>query len=470
MMKDGTTSTPQNINWIGGYNGSPTIPISLARYWLYTFDNYANAYANWNQIQDTTPIRVGQGYTLKGSGAEGGFQNYTFTGKPNNGTITSNSVSADQLLLTGNPYPSALDATAFINDNSSSIDGTLYFWEQYATNNTHVLRDYQGGYAERNLTGGVPPTSLGVDYISGLGSPSMGAPNQFIPVGQGFFVNGNLSTGGTITFKNSQRAFEKEDSAASNSMFKTASSSKIKAINNDNDPLVTLDTYKKIRLGFNSNNGYHRQVLLGFMNEKATSGMDYGYDGLNMDDFPNDMFLLNGQNQLVIDGEGFFDANASFPIGVKTNVAGKVSFMIDALENFDSGQAVFIYDSQTDTYHDIINQSFDVILPVGENNTRFALRFVDKTLSVKENIINDNAIQISYIQNNKTLIINNKPLDTTILKATLFNMLGQAITSWNVKGQEQTNIQIPIKNISTGIYIAKVKTSKGDISKKIILP
>lgn len=468
MMKDGTTSTPQNINWIAGYNGAPTIPISLARYWLYTFDNYANAYANWNQIQETTPIRVGQGYTLKGSGAVGGFQNYTFTGKPNNGTITSNSVSVDQLLLTGNPYPSALDATAFINDNSSSIDGTLYFWEQYATNNTHVLRDYQGGYAERNLTGGVPPTSSGVDYISGLGSPSMGAPNQFIPVGQGFFVNGNLSTGGTITFKNSQRAFEKEDSAASNSMFKTASNSKIKAINNDNDPLVTLDTYKKIRLGFNSNNGYHRQVLLGFMNEKATSGMDYGYDGLNMDDFPNDMFLLNGQNQLVIDGEGFFDANASFPIGVKTNVAGKVSFMIDALENFDSGQAVFIYDSQTDTYHDIRNQSFDVILPVGQNNTRFVLRFIDKTLSVNENVINDNAIQISYIQNNKTLIINNKSLDTTVLKATLFNMLGQAITSWNVKGQEQTNIQIPIKNISSGIYIAKVKTSKGDISKKII--
>jgi hypothetical protein len=39
-------------------------------------------------------------------------------------------------LLTGNPYPSALDADAFITDNinaiqsfsSPSIDGTLYFW------------------------------------------------------------------------------------------------------------------------------------------------------------------------------------------------------------------------------------------------------------------------------------------------------------------------------------------------------
>jgi hypothetical protein len=30
----------------------------------------------------------------------------------------------------------------------------LYIWEHYSTNNTHILRDYQGGYAVRNLTEG----------------------------------------------------------------------------------------------------------------------------------------------------------------------------------------------------------------------------------------------------------------------------------------------------------------------------
>jgi hypothetical protein len=76
-------------------------------------------------------------------------------------------------LLTGNPYPSALDADAFITDNinaiqsfsSPSIDGTLYFWN-IITNNTHVLRAYQGGYAVRNLTGGIAPSSSGVDFIT----------------------------------------------------------------------------------------------------------------------------------------------------------------------------------------------------------------------------------------------------------------------------------------------------------------
>ena len=470
IMKDGSTSTPQDINWIGGYDGSPTIPISLASYWLYTFDNYINEYANWNQILETTPIRVGQGYTLKGSGAEGATQNYTFVGKPNSGTITSNSVSVDQLLLTGNPYPSALDATAFINDNSNSIDGTLYFWEHYATNDTHILRDYQGGYAERNLTGGVPPTSSGVDYISGLGSPTMGVPNQFIPVGQGFFVNGS-ETGGTITFNNAQRSFHKENETnVSNVMYKIASNTKIKTNVNDNDPIVANNnTLKRIRLGYNSNNLYHRQVLLGFMNEKATSRIDYGYDGYNMDDFPNDMYLLNGDDQLVIEGEGYFDTNTSYPIGVKADVEGKVTFMIDAVENFDPEQPIFIYDNQTDTYHNIRTQSFDVTIPVGENTSRFALRFTDKTLSVKDNVASDNTINISHIQNGNILVINNRITDVTVQKVNLYDILGQSIASWNTEKFEQQNIQIPIKTVSPGVYIAKVKTTNGDLSKKILI-
>jgi hypothetical protein len=43
---------------------------------------------------------------MKGSGSALGNQTYTFVGKPNNGTISSNTVGDDQLLLTGNPYPS----------------------------------------------------------------------------------------------------------------------------------------------------------------------------------------------------------------------------------------------------------------------------------------------------------------------------------------------------------------------------
>jgi hypothetical protein len=469
ILWDGTTTTPKNINWIGGYDGNSNSPISLARYWIYKFDNYINAYASWVRVGETGSLRVGQGFTLKGSGTSAFTQNYTFIGKPNNGTITTNTVSSEQLLLAGNPYPSALDSKAFINDNLDSIDGTLYFWEHYTTNNTHVLRDYQGGYAVRNLTDGVPPVSP--PLISGLGS-STKTPQQFIPVGQGFFLNGKSGSQGTITFKNSQRAFEKEsEPGISNTMFKFAANAKKQKIwkNNNSDPIIK-DTFKKVRLGFNSNNDYHRQVLLGFMNEKATAGMDYGYDGYNFDDFPNDMYFINGENQLVIQGVGYFDKNDSYPIGVKADKEGKVKFMIDSLENFDKNQNIFIYDSQNDSYNDIRKKQYEVLISSGENNKRFSLRFVDKTLSITENNIENKSIIINHLRTENTLEINNLSLETSIKKVILYNINGQSIITWKVENQQQQNIRLPIKKLSSGVYIAKIYTSAGELSKKIVIP
>lgn len=336
VLRDGTNPLiPGAINWVGGYNGALS-PFSLARYWIYKFDNKANAYANWTQIGETGSLEAGKGFTLKGAGTSG-TQNLTFVGKPNNGTIT-NAVGADQLLLVGNPYPSALDANLFIDDNIGSIstavtdpviDGALYFWEHYSTNNTHNLGGYQGGYGIYNKSGGVLPSSIGVDFISGLGTTSkLKVPQRYIPVGQGFFVIGKTGSGGDVKFKNSQRAFFKEDNPASQTTYRIPVSPKgLDHWTDNSDDSTVKDTHKKIRLGYNSyNETFHRQVLLAFMDEKANSEMNDGYDAVNIDDSPSDMYLINRENELAIQGEGYFDEHASYPIGVRLQTAGKVSF------------------------------------------------------------------------------------------------------------------------------------------------
>jgi hypothetical protein len=41
-MKDGTNpALPATINWVSGYNGATTAKVSLARYWIFKFDNYS---------------------------------------------------------------------------------------------------------------------------------------------------------------------------------------------------------------------------------------------------------------------------------------------------------------------------------------------------------------------------------------------------------------------------------------------
>jgi hypothetical protein len=485
VMKDGTSTTPKNITWIGGYNGSPTSPISIARYWLYKFDNYTNAYASWVQFNENSSLRVGQGYTMKGSGAATGTQNYTFVGKPNNGSINTNSVSDNQLLLAGNPYPSSLDSEAFINDNINSINGTIYYWEHYATNNTHTLRDYQGGYATRNLTGGVAPSSANVDFISKLGTPSRGIPNRFIPVGQAFFVIGKAGSGGTIIYNNSQRSFHKEDDATnSNVMYKVSATAKSVSTSrsNEND-IVVEEKHKKIRLGFNSRNDYHRQVLLGFIDNKATNEMDFGYDAYNMDSFPNDMYFLSGENQLVIQGVGTFDQFATYPIGVKTDAEGIVKFMIDDLENFDTNQPIYLFDNETNTYNNIKGSNFEINLPAGTNKTRFSLRFFNPTVDViiKEPVPEPTPepqpqpettadIDIIHIQKSNNINIDNRIKDCRVQKVRLYNDAALEVDNWKIEeNRDQSNIQLHIKKTKMGVYIVKVETTKGEFTKKILI-
>jgi hypothetical protein len=112
-------------------------------------------------------------------------------------------------------------------------------------------------------------------------------------------------------------------------------------------------------------------------------------------------------------------------------------------------------------------------VPVGVNNTRFSLRFKDKTLADKTLSVAENTktsdIKITHIQNGNLLQINNNVIDSTVEKVTLFNILGQAVATWNVANKDQQNMQLPIKKMSAGMYIVKLKTTSGELSKKIII-
>lgn len=480
VLRDGTNpASPAPINWIGGYNGAPTSPISLAGFWIYKFQNVTGVYANWTQVQQTGALSPSQGYTMKGSGAATPKQNYTFIGKPFNGDIT-NPISPNNLNLSGNPYASAIDADKFIDDNISSVagqsgtTGTIYYWEHSPLNNTHILQDYQGGYAAYTKVGGTPP--IAPPGINGLGGNTKIA-QRFIPVGQGFFVFGS-ATGGVINFNNSQRTFVKENDPASFEMFRSANQI---STSNPNSAINVNDTYdtpvfSKIRLGFNSVNNYHRQILLGFMDEKATDNIDLGYDGILLDDQPNDMYFRVFNTNLMIQGVSYFNENKRHPLSIKVDQTGYIEIVLDEVENFDANRKVFIFDNETGLYHNIKTQPFSVKLTSGVHNDRFYLTFTNRNSSIAttvnrttENvdIIENGTIDVKYVNTNEILKITNADQNRTINQVSLYNLVGQVIQVWDVRNENQNNIQIPMNANSTGVYIVKVETTNGNISKKI---
>jgi hypothetical protein len=213
------------------------------------------------------------------------------------------------------------------------------------------------------------------------------------------------------------------------------------------------------------------------MNEKATDAIDYGYDGTSFDNLPNDIYFLTNEMKLIIQGVGRFDTKASYSIGVKADIEGTVKFMIDELENFGKNEKIFIYDSANESYNDIRDKSYEVIVPSGVSNNRFSLCFKlkkkkEKDPKEKDYIENSDPddVKIAHIQKKNVLEITNKPLITTVQKVTLYSMTGQSIANWEIENSMQENIQLPIKNLSSGVYIVKIQTSNGDLSKKIIIP
>lgn len=462
VLKDGTTATPQNITWTNGLNGSPTAPITLSNYWIFKFQNLTNSYANWQSVGANGSLNTGEGFTLKGSGAATANQNLTFVGKPNNGTITI-PIAANNLNLTGNPYPSAIDANLFISLNSGSTTGTLYFWEHANNNNTHNLTGYQGGYSVRNLTGGVGPTAPA--GINGVGT-STKIPGRYIPVGQGFFVVGS-TTGGNITFQNSHRAFVRENNSASNTLFRHGNTIQNYVGNNEEDPVVT-DQYARLRLGMTSKDNYHRNILLGFMEDLASHDYDYGYDAETIDNQNNDVYFVANNKRMVIQGVDYFDINTMYPIGVKAYVTGEIKFTMDEVENLPSTQRYYILDQQDGIFHDITNQPFVVEVPQGNTDNRFVLAFKNTTALNTDDHALQNGVQMVYTQSNTQLTIKNYVADATIHTVVLYNMLGQEVMTYKVTGQDQTQIQIPVRGISAGTYIAKAISDQGTTSKKIV--
>ncbi|MFH4964401.1 LamG-like jellyroll fold domain-containing protein, partial [Gaetbulibacter sp. M235] len=492
--RDGTDSNnPKVINWLAsGRDASPTSPLSIPEYWLYSYENYtSNTYGKWVKLNRYSAVKVGLGYTMKGSGATGSYQNYSFIGKPNNDIIKT-AITAGNDALVGNPYPSAIDAREFIKDNiptlnpdgnpssanpgtTGSIDGSLNFWIHYTTNNTHLLNGYQGGYATYTLAGGLEPVTsplLTEDgyYISGQGYSNL-RPGHFIPIAQGFFVHsaGTNKTGNELKFQNSQRFFKTEAYPNDSQFLKSSASKTAKSSSN---PTIDETAIKRVRLQFKTPEGARRHLLLAFTSDnEATDGFDYGYDAKSFDNLPNDMLFMINDEKYVIQAVGAFNETKQYPLGIFSKTGGAIEISVTELENLDPNTKVYIYDSLLGTYTKINekNSKYETTLDVGNYLNRFFITFVkNNSLSVADEILEH--VQVNYLQNSGEIYIKTTN-GVDVKQVNLVNILGQNIKAWNPTNTASfsNDMKIPIGHVSEGSYIINVLTTSGSVNKKVVI-
>ena len=418
------------------------------------------------------------GFTMKGVNGKdfndiegelvnaGNAQTYDFRGMPNNGRIAFPIVK-DQIILTGNPYPSTLDLKEFLTANKS-ITGIAYFWDSRKDGNSHNLDDYVGGYAAYS-----PVADMFVPAIfkKGLTENLSGETGKIwdpknLEPGRGFMVIGNLD--GEVFFSND---FRKEN------------------VKNGRNATEIIQSFK---LNFEIDSNSVRQLGLAFLGNSSLNE-DAGMDARMMDPKPGDLSwdIQNSDFQINVLPK---NEKELIPLNLRLEKESEVKFYISELKNFDPDR-ILIYDSKDELYFGIKTGYLKMKIPAGNYKDRFYLTFVEvlpkeDAEEQTEPVENENTPEnsegnnpeifnekkpanvllntIDIFQNNAQDQLEIKILyETNFSKIDLFSLSGQLIFQENLTTKEK-EFYIHTGKLANAIYIIKVKTTDGkEITKKL---
>ena len=480
----GLTSSTDAL-FIAGYDGTSS-PLGIAKRWLWTYQT-SEQYIDWVFAGAAGNIKPGLGFTMKGNGTGlTGSQVYDFRGKPNNGTI-GNDVANGLNTLVGNPYPSAIDSAAFIHDadNQASITGTLQFWEQDGAVNSHVLQDYRGGYYSFTINAaGTVITDTPAEFRTydeednsfPLPTPTFGSKlaGRYIPVGQGFMVEGITGTPGTpatVYTKNSHRAFAKE-SDGNSTFFRNNNDNNTNEVTGiqyqENGLSIVPEDYKRFRINVDftvDEAEYTRQLVLNF-NDSATAGFDYGLELIRTESSASDAYF--SLDEKVYSAQAFpFEEALTIPLAVNIEQQQPLRFRIFDIQNFDDTQGIYIHDNENDTYINLRNLDYSLNIEPGNYTDRFTIVFMSQALSVKK--FDTTALTINQSNSLHQLTVNN-PNGLDIKTIEIYDVTGKRISQLQLTAIEN-NYNLPTLRLSDGVYVVNVAFNSNTeaISQKIIV-
>jgi hypothetical protein len=435
------------------------------------FYYYADGWKPAYNTAKTATMTTGRGYIIRrpkvGSVDNGVVvsslpyaQAVQFEGKPYNGDKITFTVDAklNRENLIGNPYPSALDANAFLLANKDVIDGTIYFW----THNTAIqlagnITNGSAGsganaytsddYASYNSLGGVSAKSA-QGHPANPGDPDNGLkPSGKIAAGQSFMALTKKSSG-TVVFNNAMRV-----KASNTQFFKQTKNAK-----------TTASDRQRVWLNLTNAQGAFKQTLIGYI-KGATNGYEDLFDGINKNGNGFvDLYSINEGNNFVIQGRALpFDPTDVVPLGYSSKIEGTFAISIDEVDGDLSNQAIFIEDKHTQTIHDLKSGAYSFTTQKGTFNERFVLRYTDKTLGSGDFETTDNAVVVTV--KNKQLKIHSAV--EAIDKVLVYDLSGRQL--YKKERLNSTEVTVQYLTSGTQALVVKVVLENGNIvTKKVI--
>lgn len=367
------------------------------------FYNYNTSTNFYNTIASpsTTNFALGKGYLIRMPNSHPTTPtvwNGSFSGVPNNGIIPitmTNAGAGKRFNLVGNPYPSPISMTKFVDDNALNITGTLYFWRKTNGSSNPAYCTWVNGVFTSN------------------GEAQVVNPLGIIQTAQGFIVEA-LNAATTVTFNNGQRIANN-----TNQFFKTKE--------------IERNT---IWLNATSTAGNFSQMAISYTTN-ATQGVD-DFDGKYYNDGAIALNSILDNTDFVIQGRALpFDATDEIPLSFKATTAGEYSIAIDHVEGLFSGkQDIILKDNETGTETNLKTSHYTFTVQAGATNTRFSLKY-QKTLGINNPVFDENSIVV--FKNNGSIYI--KSNGSAINNVKLFDVRGRLIIEKANLNASETSIE-----------------------------
>jgi len=410
---------------------------------------------DWQYASGVMNPGVGYASTVNSSGFVAGLYTTSFNGPFNNGVITTPIVSNSGGLYNdwnfiGNPYPSAINALTFLSDNVALVDAFVYLWSQATPPDGIISGNYVLNFSNSDYA-----------TITGSGVNVAGAstiiPNNFIPLGQGFFVEAVAA--GNVSFNNAMRI---ADTSSNDQFFRSSNSKKHKNERN----ILWID--------LKSNNGVFNQLAVSYLDGATDANDGSFYDVKRSESSGNASVIYS-----IIDGDSgkyavqgkksnSLSLGEIISLGFKTSIDVPTNYSLSIAQtkgDFFKNNTIYLKDNLLMRYHDLSKSDYSFTSEVGTFNDRFKIVFIKKSeikneFDLPKNdvlVIDIGASEFNFIEVDNSL---------TIKSVEIVNMLGKIVRKY--KGNHNSEI-FDLSGVQPNMYIAKIELSNRQmVIKKII--
>jgi len=386
------------------------------------YDNTSGG--SWLYHKNNTSATLQQGVGFSTRKKTTNYQNnneeiYPFTGTfPDSDVILSiKQGTGNNWNLIGNPFPSYIKVSELMDATNGG-----------GTNADHISDANETVYIWNPTTG----------TYSGLETSAYIAP------GQGFFINAANSIANNFSIPESLQSHQTG---------------------------VTFYKNKDPKINISINNGDKTRTTYINYSSNQTLGLDRGKDiglftgsTLAFGIYSN---LLNADENIPLEKQALPNTNFEkmvIPLGIYANAGKQITFSVEAY-NLPIDINIYLEDRLKNKYIKLKPVSGKYTLFLEDTQNGIGRFYVHTNTSNVLNTNNAFLSSISIFKSDKNIKIIGLNSEKYSIK--IYNTLGKIVQQDSFIGDE--NKTISIVNLANGIYIAKLQTAKGIISKKIVL-